>query len=497
MAARGARCTRREFLWRTAALGFAAPSLATLLDGCATARPSGTPAASGTAGPSSTQAIVPVPTQATYAGIAPFERLACEACPEGRVRDALLELAQAVGTTLVFDAPRLPADAALAVHVDAGDLPAQGYRLDVTADGGAARIEIHGRDDPGAFYGLQSLGQLIATESGTRGIRIASVRDEPGFPRRGAILDTNQPPTAQDRLAQLDRVRFGARFKMNLLSLPDATPEHSLPDAALIAFCDAHFIELLSMVGFKHWLTRTPRAVVKDFLRHQVDLGIRSFSLNWDDIGMSMESDPDALVLDHAEVLNDVYAFLRALDPSIRVSATLPPYGGIPGVNLGPGRPDGSGERYLELMRDRMPDDVTVFWTGDGGIFSHAVTTDGARAYASAIGHPIALWDNVAMSEARQGMPIIGGDADLPEAVEAYMGNLAAGLPVTGDETSAADDAKLTLVTALDYAWNPVAYDRDAAMWRAAPWVPSWRGPRPIPSPHPLPIPSVQTLPSG
>lgn len=438
-----------------------------------------------------------MPTEATYAGTAPFERLACEACPEGRVRDALLELAQAVGTTVAFDAPPLPGDAALGVYVDADNLPAQGYRLTVTADGGAVSIEVHGRDDAGAFYGLQSLRQLIATDAGVSGIRIANVRDQPGFMRRGAILDTRQPPTAEDRLAELDRVRFGARFKMNLLSLPDASPEHSLPDAALIAFCDAHFIELLSMAGYRHWLTTTPRAAVKDFFRHQVDLGIRSFSLNWDDIGMTMASNPDALVRDHAAVLNDVYAFLRALDPSIRVSVTLPPYGGIPGVNLGPGKPDGSGERYLELMRDQMPEDVTVFWTGDGGIFSHGVTTDGARAYSAAIGHPIALWDNVAMSQARQGMPINGGDPDLADAVDAYMGNLAAGLPVSADGTSAADDAKLTLVTALDYAWNPAAYDPEASMRRAAPWVPNWRGPRPIPSPHPLPDPSVQPRPSG
>lgn len=486
MAVRDAGWTRREFLRRAGALGLAAPSLATILEACAGVKQSSVPSAFATGGPAPAGAIVPVPAQATFGGTARFARLACEACPEGRVQDALLELAQATGTELVFDRPVPPRDAALAIRIDAGDLPAQAYRLDVTADKGAVRIEVHGRDDPGAFYGIQSLRQLIATDSGVSDVRIASVRDQPGFPRRGAILDTHQPPTAQDRLAQLERVRFGARFKMNLLSLPDATPEHSLPDAALIAFCDAHFIELLSMAGYRNWLTSMPRATLKAFLRRQVDLGIRSFSLNWDDIGLSMASNPDLLVRDHAEVLNDVYGFLRALDPAIRVSVTLPPYGGIPGVNLGPGQPDGSGERYLELMRDRMPDDVTVFWTGDGGIFSHAVTTDGARAYSQAIGQPIYLWDNVAMSEARQGMPIIGGDADLADAVDAYMGNLAAGLPVTGDDTAAADDAKLTLVTALDYAWNPAAYDPEAAMWRAAPHVPNWRGPRPIPSPHPV-----------
>lgn len=487
MAARRGAWTRREFLWRAAALGIALPSIPTFLQACAVAAPSVRPGA--TARPSQVvgSGIVPLPVEVTYGDELDVDGLTCETCPAGRLQDAVREAAEGVGVPVVFGQRRPEAGAALAIQLDAPDLPAQGYRLTVAADGRGAEIEIHGRDEAGALNGIQSLRQLMRSDVAGPHVQAATVLDHPGFLRRGAILDTPQPPTAADRLAQLDHVRLGARFKMNLLSLPDANRGHSLPDRALIEYCGAHDIELLSMIGYRDWLTTAPRAEVKGFVQDQVDLGIRSFSLNWDDIVIDESDDVAALVRAHAAVLADVYATLRALDPAIRVSVTLPPYGGVPGVNLGPAGRNGVGERYLELMRDAMPDDVVVFWTGDGGIFSHGVTSSGARAYAGAIGHRIALWDNEAMILARQGLPIIGGDHDLPAAVDAYMGNFVTQTAWSSADAWSQGDAQLTLITALDYAWNPGSYEPEAAMWRAAPWVPSWRGPRPIPTPNPIP----------
>lgn len=473
--------TRRAFLRRAVAAGIAFPTAAAVLEACTsvtTGRPSLPAVPSGEA--TWPRGIVPLPRQATYAALARFDRLVCADVPAGRVRDALVEVASAIGIPLLFDATAGASDATLAIVTDAADLPEEGYRLDARAAATGIRIEIHGRDEAGVFAGLQSLRQLLLGGESSSFVQLATVVDHPGFRRRGVILDTPQPPTRADRLDQLSRVEFGVRHKMNLLSLPDANGGHSLPDRSLVEYCDRHFVELLSMVGYKDWLTAAPRPDVLDFFKQQVDLGIRSFSLNWDDI---YPDNPDALARHHADVLGDVHAFLVGLDPAIRVSVTLPPYGGVPGVNLSPAHRDGSGERYLALMRDAMPEDVTVFWTGDGGIFSGTVSAAGARAYGEAIGRRLALWDNDALQWAQQGLPVSGLAADLPDVIDAYMGNM------VSERAWASDDALFTLVTALDYAWNPAAYDPVAASARAGAQVPSWTGGRPIPTLRPQPVP--------
>jgi len=108
-------------------------------------------------------------------------------------------------------------------------------------------------------------------------------------------------------------------------------------------------------------------------------------------------------------------------------------------------------------VRDALPADVRVFWTGDGGVFSATVTTAGARAYADAVGHELGLWDNDAITFSRARKPCSGRDADLGTVVHAYMGNLA------GESSWSGTNGEFALLTSLLYTWNPGTYDPDAA----------------------------------
>ena len=147
----------------------------------------------------------------------------------------------------------------------------------------------------------------------------------------------------------------------------------------------------------------------------------------------------------------------------VRLHVTLPPYGGVPGKNLmhvGSGQA-GSGEAYLAAIRDHIPADAEVFWTGDRGPSSAKVTLAAASAYADAAGHRVALWDNDALDFARYRWPLSGRSADLVDSVDTYIGNM------VGRLSWAADNGEFALSTMLDYTWNPAAYDPDRSAAQA------------------------------
>lgn len=95
-------------------------------------------------------------------------------------------------------------------------LGAEGYRLDVTAEG----VSIVGVDHAGVFYGLQTLSQLMppGTEAGivpTEGIAIGAVSivDEPRFGYRGMHLDVARHFYGPDFVKRY--IDLLARYKIN------------------------------------------------------------------------------------------------------------------------------------------------------------------------------------------------------------------------------------------------------------------------------------------
>ncbi len=449
--------TRRKFIAAAAALGVSASALGALLEACAQAtRPSGTPgstpsAAVITPGPTfrgTPPVIDPTPTSATYGAMLETSALAPVSAPSAALRTLLDEVAADVRIPVapaVVDGRR---PARLTVVADDPSFADQAYRLAVvpTADGPA--VTIRAGDEAGAYYGLLSLAQLVVGDGPTTWLRTAMVEDAPGFTRRGAILDPYVLPdvgvTDASRALLLERVRFGVRYKLNFVDLPDRTP---WPE--LVRYCDDHHVELMVAKGYRDLLTVMPRDQVKEVLGAQLDAGAHSLSLNWDDMPLT---DPVAIAHEQAAILRDLYGYLRGRDPGVRVSAVFPPYGGVPGRNL-----SDAGRRYLAQMPGAFPADVRVFWTGDGGVFSDTVTAAGARAYADAVGHEIGLWDNDAITSSAARQPCSGRAPDLATVVHSYMGNLA------GEANWEKTNGEFALLTSLFYTWNPSTYDPAAA----------------------------------
>lgn len=457
--------TRRTFLGRAAALGISVSVAGTVLAACEqVTRPSPSPAGSRSLTPSPSRVITaspsfggtapvvnPSPTSATYGPMLDASELVAVAVSSSSLTALLAELAAERAIPLGAGVRLGGRPARLTVTIDGGAFPTQAYRLEVAPGEDGPSVTVRAGDEAGAYYGLVSLAQLVDTDGSTIRLRTATIDDAPGFARRGAILDPAPQTgvtTPASRAELLDRVRLGVRHKLNFVDLPGRTP---WPE--LVRYCDDHHVELMIGWGYQDVLTTTPRQQVKDALAAQLDAGARSISLNWDDIPTT---DPEALARRHADIFLDLHAFLRARDAGVRVSAVLPPYGGVPGQRL-VSSGAGDGERYLAVMKTALPDDVRVFWTGDGGVFSETVTTAGARAYADAVGHELGLWDNDAIGFSRERRPCSGRAADLSSVVRSYMGNLA------GEANWNGTNGEFALLTTLFYAWNPAAYDPAAA----------------------------------
>ncbi len=267
-----------------------------------------------------------------------------------------------------------------------------------------------------------------------------TVEGPPGFARRGAILDPYVLPdvgvTDASRALLLERVRFGVQFKLEL-PRPRRTP---WPE--IVRYCDEHSIELMNTMGYQHRLVGWSPDEDRRRIDEVINAGTRSIALCFDDISTT---NPEALASQHATVVRDLYAYVRGRDPGIRVSTVLPPYGGIPGRNLVFSKP-GEGERYLAVMRDKLPADIPVFWTGmvgllgdrDGGGRDGSPTpSDGSSGSGTTT--------RSASTTAQAVQRPRGGSrpSSTPTWAISWRGPLAP------------DNGEFALLTSLAYTWNP------------------------------------------
>jgi len=97
------------------------------------------------------------------------------------------------------------------LKVKNSDLPAEGYTLEIGAEG----IEVVGQDRTGLFYGLQTLLQLIGFGQGkVPGVKL---RDWPAYRMRGVMLDMGRGIYSRQLIER--SIRIMARLKLNLLHL--------------------------------------------------------------------------------------------------------------------------------------------------------------------------------------------------------------------------------------------------------------------------------------
>lgn len=180
--------------------------------------------------------------------------------------------------------------------------------------------------------------------------------------------------------------------------------------------------------------------------------GVRAFSLLVDDIACRAHRATDCAICQegsnlHAQVCNQLLAWLHALDPDCSLSMCPTYYHGT--------APFGG---YLHDLGAQLDPAIAVFYTGPE-ICSPTISAEQARAFAAPMRRKPLIWDNypvndLAMRPNLHLGPIRGRDAALHKAVGGVVVNL----------MLQAEASKIALLTFADYFADPYSYE---------PW-PSW-----------------------
>lgn len=320
------------------------------------------------------------------------------------------------------------------------------YTLSVGPKG----IAITGRDEAGAFYGLQTLRQILESPACAEGfIPYMEIADYPDLPNRGVVEGFYGPPWSHD--VRLSLIDFYGRHKMNTYVYgPKDDPYHRSPnwrdpypeaEAArireLVEACDRNHVEFVWAIhpgGDIQWDETDYQNMVRKF-EHMYDLGVRHFAIFFDDIS-GEGTNPQKQI----DLLN------RLTDEFVRRKPGVGPLTVCP-------------TDYTELWANPTPQgslvaygnslypEIKVFWTGK--VVCADLTRETLEFVNPRIKRPAYFWWNFPVTDyAREVVmqgPTYGVDTTLTASdVAGVLSN-----PMEHGEAS-----KLALYGVADYGWN-------------------------------------------
>lgn len=323
------------------------------------------------------------------------------------------------------------------------------YRLTIDKKG----ISILGYDERGAFYGLQTLRQIVAqAESGL--LPCVRVNDWPDLPSRGVVEGFYGTPWSHQ--ARLSLIDFYGRYKMNTYIYgPKDDPYHSSPDwrkpypedeaadiKELVEACRANYVDFVWAIHPGQdikWNEEDYAALVAKF-EDMYALGVRAFAIFFDDI-----SGDGANPYRQVELLN------RLGEEFVKVKGDVAPLIICPtDYNRSWANPTERGS--LAVYGRELDPSVRVFWTGD--YVCSDLTPATLEWVGSRIQRPALYWWNFPVTDycrhiVMQG-PVYGLDQTLTaENLCGFVSN-----PMEHAEAS-----KLALYGVADYTWNIEDYD--------------------------------------
>lgn len=350
---------------------------------------------------------------------------------------------------------------AVGLTVDFGEKKA--VRAGVRAVSGAYRLTIDGKgisilgyDERGAFYGLQTLRQIVAqAENGL--LPCVRVNDWPDLPSRGVVEGFYGTPWSHQ--ARLSLIDFYGRYKMNTYIYgPKDDPYHSSPDwrkpypedeaadiKELVEACRANYVDFVWAIHPGQdikWNEEDYAALVAKF-ENMYALGVRAFAIFFDDI-----SGDGANPYRQVELLN------RLGEEFVKVKGDVAPLIICPtDYNRSWANPTERGS--LAVYGRELDPSVRVFWTGD--YVCSDLTPATLEWVGSRIQRPALYWWNFPVTDycrhiVMQG-PVYGLDQTLTaENLCGFVSN-----PMEHAEAS-----KLALYGVADYTWNIEDYDPHA-----------------------------------
>ena len=345
----------------------------------------------------------------------------------------------------------------------AGVKPLSGaYLLTVSEDG----VSILGYDERGAFYGLQTLRQIVEL-TGERNLPCGlEINDWPDLPARGVVEGFYGTPWSHQ--ARLSLIDVYGRFKMNTYIYgPKDDPYHSSPNwrkpypedearniAELVRACERNRVDFVWAVHPGQdikWNEEDYGNLVAKF-EMMYDLGVRAFAIFFDDI-----SGEGTNPMKQVELLNRLTAEFVAAKGDVAPLIICPT-----DYNRSWANPTERGS--LAVYGRELDPSVRVFWTGDA--VCSDMTPSTLKWVGERIQRPALYWWNFPVTDycrhiVMQG-PVYGLDNGLTSNdVCGFVSN-----PMEHAEAS-----KLALYGVADYTWNIKEYDPKANWERGLAWL--------------------------
>lgn len=322
------------------------------------------------------------------------------------------------------------------------------YRLVVNKKG----VNITGFDEKGAWYGLQTLRQLIEQNAGR--LPITDINDWPALKYRGVVEGFYGTPWSH--ATRLSLIDFMGRNKMNsYIYGPKDDPYHRTPswrlpypeaEAAqireLIDACHRNHIDFVWAIhpgGDIRWNREDYDSLLNKF-NAMYNLGVRQFALFFDDIsGVGTDSHRQTALIndltrDFVRAKGDVGNLMICPTDYTRSWAS----------------PSEKGQ-LATYGRELLPE-VDVFWTGDavcGDIDAESLEWVGSR-----IRRPALVWWNYPVTDYCRNFllqgPVYGLDTTLTSA------NLAG---IESNPMEHGEASKLAIYGVADWGWNPAGYN--------------------------------------
>ena len=369
-----------------------------------------------------------------------------------RVKDKHHKFADIQGIPTSQIGVKLSIDFGKRIAAKKGVKPLSGaYVLQVEAHG----VSVWGYDERGAFYGLQTLRQLLESPA-CRGRKLPyiEVNDYPALPNRGVVEGFYGTPWSHE--VRLSLIDFYGRFKMNTyLYGPKDDPYHSCPnwrlpypekEAAnirqLVDACNRNRVDFVWAIHPGQdikWNEEDYRNLVNKF-NLMYDLGVRHFAIFFDDIS-GEGTDP----MKQTALLN------RLTEEFVKVKKDVSPLTVCP-TDYSRLWANPSENGSLAIYGRTLDPAVKVFWTGD--VVCSDLTRETLDWVDARIKRPAYYWWNYPVTDYARHIllqgPVYGLDTTLTD--QETCG-------VVSNPMEHGEASKLALYGVADYAWNVSAYN--------------------------------------
>lgn len=325
------------------------------------------------------------------------------------------------------------------------------YALQITSKG----ITITGYDERGAFYGIQTLRQIMESPVASKGtLPCLAISDYPDLPYRGVVEGFYGTPWSHE--VRMSLIDIYGKYKMNAyLYGPKDDPYHSCPNwrlpypekeaqniKELIAACNRNRVDFVWAIhpGQDIKWNEEDYQNLLNKCTWMYNLGVRSFAVFFDDISgegtnpVKQTELLNRLTKDFVEAKGDISSLTVCPTDYSKLWANPTPQGS------------------LAIYGETLNPAIEVFWTGD--VVCSDLTKETMDWVNSRIKHPAYYWWNFPVTDYARHIlmqgPVYGLSTQLSNKdLCGIVSN-----PMEHGEAS-----KLALYGVADYSWNIAAYN--------------------------------------